>query len=101
MRILILSCVVAGLTCGQVAPALPADVDAESFSRLPLVKRASLTGEALRVYDAVAGKDAEGNPRPTPPMGPAATSMYSMGVAGPMDLLNKYIRNIVVGPAMY
>lgn len=63
--------------------------------------RSQLTGDALKTYDAVMGKDAEGNVRPTPPLGPAATSMYSMGVALPMDQLNKYIRTIKVGPAMY
>jgi 4-carboxymuconolactone decarboxylase len=80
---------------------LPKDVDHESFSRLPMIKRAQLSGEALATYDLVMGKDAQGNPRPTPPLGPAATSLYSMGVAGPMDLLNKYIRTIKPGRAMY
>jgi hypothetical protein len=98
MRLLILMGVAASMTFGQ---ALPADIDKESYSRLPLIKRSTLSGEALRVYDAVVGKDAEGNPRPAPPTGPAATSMYSIGVAGPMDLLNKFIRQIKVGPAMY
>jgi hypothetical protein len=81
--------------------ALPPDVNKESYSRLPLIHRSTLSGEALGVYDAVVGKDAEGNPRPTPPLGPAATSLYSMGVAGPMDSLNKFIRLVKVGPAMY
>jgi len=81
--------------------ALPPDLDKESFSRLPFIHRSTLSGEALRVYDAVVGKDAEGNPRPTPATGPAATSLYSIGVAGPMDALNKYIRLVKVGPAMY
>ncbi|MEP6962497.1 MAG: hypothetical protein ABI995_10470 [Acidobacteriota bacterium] len=84
-----------------VGQALPADIDPQSYSRLPLIPRSALTGEALKVYDAVIGKDADGNPRPMPPTGPAATSLYSIGVAGPMDALNKYIRTIVVGPAMY
>lgn len=83
------------------AQTLPADIDRQSYSRVPLIPRSSLSGEALRVYDAVVGKDADGNPRPTPPIGPAATSMYSIGVAGPMDLLNKFIRQIKVGTAMY
>src|SRR4051812_26444304 len=78
---------------------LPPDIDSESYSRLPLTKRDQLTGEALRVYDLVAGKDQQGNPRPAPPLGPAATSLFSSGVAIPMDGLNKYIRNITPGPA--
>jgi 4-carboxymuconolactone decarboxylase len=77
------------------------DIDPQSMSRLPLIKREQLSGEALRVYDAVVGKDANGKDRPIPPMGPAATSLYSPGVALPMDRLNKYLRNPVVGTAMY
>jgi 4-carboxymuconolactone decarboxylase len=86
---------------GAAAQTLPADIDPQSYSRLPLISRASLSGAALATYDAVNGKDADGKPRAVPSMGPAATSMYSMGVAGPMDLLNKFVRNIKVGPAMY
>jgi hypothetical protein len=98
MRLCLLTCLVALIAFGQ---ALPPDVDKESYSRLPMIQRSTLSGEALRVYDAVVGKDAEGNPRPVPPMGPAATSLYSIGVAGPMDSLNKFIRLVKVGPAMY
>ena len=98
MRLWILTYLAASMMFGQT---LPADVDKESYSRLPLIQRSSLSGEALKVYDAVVGKDSEGNSRPTPPMGPAATSLYSIGVAGPMDLLNKFVRQVKVGPAMY
>lgn len=97
MRALILV-ITAAATFGQ---ALPADIDKQSYSRVPLIPRATLSGEALRVYDAVVGKDADGNPRPLPPIGPAAMSLYSIGVAGPMDLLNKFIRQIKAGTAMY
>jgi len=83
------------------APKAPSDIDPQSLSRLPLIQRDKLSGEALRVYDAVVGKDAEGKDRPTPPMGPAATSLYSPGVALPMNQLNQYLRNTVVGPAMF
>lgn len=80
---------------------LPADIDPQSFSRLPLMKREQLSGDALRVYDAVVGKDANGKDRPIPPLGPAATSLYSPGVALPMNQLNQYVRTSVVGTAMY
>jgi 4-carboxymuconolactone decarboxylase len=95
MRIVLLASVFA------VAATAQSDIDPQSFSRLPLIKRAQLTGEALRVYDAVVGKDAEGKDRPTPPLGPAATSLISPGVALPMNQLNQYLRNPVVGTAMY
>jgi hypothetical protein len=49
----------------------------------------------------VVGKDANGKDRPTPPLGPAATSLISPGVALPMNQLNQYLRNPVVGTAMY
>jgi 4-carboxymuconolactone decarboxylase len=83
------------------AQTLPADIDPQSFSRLPLIQREKLSGDALRVYDAVVGKDANGKDRPTPPLGPAATSLISPGVALPMNQLNQYLRNPVVGTAMY
>ena len=98
MRLMFLMSVAASMAFAQ---ALPADVDKESYSRVPFVKRASLNAEEQKVYDAVIGKDAQGNVRPSPGVGPAATSLYSIGVAGPMDTLNKYIRTIKAGTAMY
>jgi hypothetical protein len=98
---LVAGCWLAAELASAQAPSLPPDVHPDSFSRLPLKKRADFSGEALAVYDAIMGQDAEGNPRPTPALGPAATSLYSLGVALPMDQLNKYIRRIQVGPAMY
>ena len=95
MRIVLLASVFA------VAATAQADIDPQSFSRLPLIQREKLSGEALRVYDAVVGKDANGKDRPTPPLGPAATSLISPGVALPMNQLNQYLRNPVVGTAMY
>ena len=100
MRLAIIACVFAIAAAAQ-SDAVKSDIDPQSFSRLPLIKRAQLSGDALRVYDAVVGKDADGKDRPIPPLGPAATSLYSMGVALPMDQLNKYLRNTVVGTAMY
>ena len=82
-------------------PKLPADIDPQSFSRLPLIHREQLSGEALRIYDAVTGKDPSGKERATPPLGPQGTSLYSMGVAEPMNQLNQYLRNTVVGPGMF
>jgi 4-carboxymuconolactone decarboxylase len=85
----------------DTAPKAPSDIDPQSLSRLPLIQRDKLSGEALRVYDAVVGKDADGKDRPTPPMGPAATSLYSPGVALPMNQLNQYLRNTIVGTAVF
>ena len=90
-----------GMIASLGAQTLPADIDPQSYSRLPLIKRDQLKGDALRVYDAVVGKDPDGKDRATAPMGPAATSLYSPGVALPMNQLNQYLRNTVVGPAMF
>jgi hypothetical protein len=100
MRALGIILLFAAVAAGQTKP-LPADVNSESYSRLPLIKRSQLNGDALNVYDTVVGKDQQGNERPTPPLGPAATSLFSPGVAVPMDQLNKYIRTIKPGTAMY
>src|SRR5678816_981605 len=99
MRILIAASLFAIAASAQSGA--PSDIDPQSHSRLPLIRREQLTGEALRVYDAVAGKDANGKDRPTPPLGPTATSLYSPGVALPMHQLNQYLRNTVVGPAVF
>src|SRR3982751_3464233 len=103
MRLLSIASLFAVVAAAQsaTAPKVPSDIDPQSFSRLPLIQRDKLSGEALRVYDAVVGKDATGKDRPTPPMGPVATSLYSPGVALPMNQLNQYLRNAVVGTAMY
>ena len=101
MRVIGAMVLLSVMAVAQKSSSLPSDINQESYSRLPLIKRAQLTGEALSVYDRIAGKDQQGNPRPTPPLGPAATSLVSSGVAIPMDDLNKYIRNITPGQAMY
>ena len=80
---------------------LPADIDPQSFSRLPLLQRDQVSGDALKTFDAVVGKDANGKERTMPPLGPQATSLYSPGVAEPMNKLNQYLRNTVVGPAVF
>jgi 4-carboxymuconolactone decarboxylase len=72
---------------------LPADVDARSYSRLPLLTRGDLDANGQRVYDLIVGKD-----RAVPSPGPVATSLYSPGVAEPMNQLNQYLRKTVVGP---
>jgi 4-carboxymuconolactone decarboxylase len=71
---------------------LPADVDPQSYSRLPLLKRDQLDPDTQRVFDATAGKD-----RAVAPIGPVGTSLYSPGVAEPMNQLNQYLRKTVVG----
>ena len=63
MRLAIIACVFAIVATAQ-SDAAKSDIDSQSFSRLPLIKREQLSGDALRVYDAVVGKDANGKDRP-------------------------------------
>lgn len=93
VRLLFFSAALGALVVSaQTAPKLPADVDPNSYSRLPFVKRDQLNAEGQRVYDKIVAKD-----RATPATGPVATSLYSPGVAEPMNQLNQYLRNTVVG----
>ncbi len=95
MRVL-MTVVAFSVVAAAQSPKLPADIDPQSYSRLPFVKKDQMSADGQKVWDAVAGKD-----KVTPPLGPVATSLYSPGVAGPMNELNQYIRVIVPGAAVY
>jgi 4-carboxymuconolactone decarboxylase len=70
------------------AAALPKDVDPQSFSRLPVVKRDDLDNDGKRIYDELAG----GEGKTVTPTGPAAISLYSPKVAEAIQMLNQYLR---------
>jgi hypothetical protein len=59
----------------QAAAALPADVDPDSRSRLPLVKREALNEEGKKAYDAAAASSPTGRPQ-----GVAAIRLHRSGV---------------------
>src|ERR1700723_138623 len=67
---------------------LPKDIDPQSFSRLPLVKRDDLDEDGKRIYDELAG----GPGKTVTPTGPAAISLYSPKVAESIQMLNQYLR---------
>jgi 4-carboxymuconolactone decarboxylase len=67
--------------------AFPADIDAQSYSRLPLIKREDLDESGKKIYDAVAAPN-----KTAPASGPVAVSLYSPKVAEAMRLLNDYLR---------
>lgn len=69
------------------AAALPADIDLQSYSRLPLIKREDLDESGKKIYDAVAAPN-----KTAPTTGPVAVSLYSPKVAEAMRLLNDYLR---------
>jgi 4-carboxymuconolactone decarboxylase len=76
--------------------ALPPDVDRESWSRLPPVKRSDLDAEGQRIYDFVAGRN-----RTTTLRGPGGVSLHSPQAAEPIQMLNQYLRKSVVGPRIF
>ena len=95
--VLLLSIAAAPPAGAQTSRPLPADVDAQSHSRLPLILKDSLDEEGRRIFEAINGKD--GN---TPRLGPPASSMYSLAAAEPYDRLNQLLRNTnVIGPQFF
>jgi 4-carboxymuconolactone decarboxylase len=75
----------ASVSSGQ---SLPADINKDSLSRFPVVKREQMDENGKKVYDLVAG----GAGKVASPTGPASIGLYSPGVAEPMRRLNDYLR---------
>ncbi len=71
---------------------LPADIDPQSYSRLPLILKDSLDAEGQRIFEAINGE--EGN---VPRLGPPASSLYSLEPSEPFDRLNVLLRQASVG----
>jgi 4-carboxymuconolactone decarboxylase len=83
----------AGAQTGSGSPpaavtVLPKDIDPQSFSRLPIVKREDLDQDGKRIYDMLAG----GEGKTAAPTGPVAISLYSPKVAEAVQMLNQYLR---------
>jgi 4-carboxymuconolactone decarboxylase len=87
-----LAAMAAAQTGSQAPPAtsaaLPKDIDPQSFSRLPVVKRSDLDDDGKRIYDMLAG----GEGKTVTPTGPAAISLQSPKVAEAIQMLNQYLR---------
>jgi 4-carboxymuconolactone decarboxylase len=94
----ILSMVLAAAAGAQASRSpLPPDIDAQSYSRLPLILKDTLDEEGRRVFEAISGKDAN-----TPRLGPPASSLYSLAAAEPYDRLNQLLRSAnVIGPQFF
>lgn len=91
------TCAVASAGAQLSRQPLPSDVDAQSYSRLPLILKESLDEEGRRIFEAINGKD--GN---TPRLGPPAISMHSLAAAEPYDRLNQLLRSVnVIGPQFF
>jgi 4-carboxymuconolactone decarboxylase len=94
-----LAVLLAGCAAAQTA-SLPPDIDAKSNSRLPLIQRDQMSPEGQHVFDQVVPKDKEGNQHARP--GATALSLYSPGVAGPLDEMHSYLANkSVIGTATF
>jgi 4-carboxymuconolactone decarboxylase len=76
----------------QAPRPLPRDIDAQSYSRLPLIPKDTLDAEGKRIFEAINGD--QGN---LPRLGPPANSMHSLAAAEPYDRLNQVLRKTVVG----
>jgi 4-carboxymuconolactone decarboxylase len=75
----------AAVSSGQ---SLPADIDKDSLSRFPVIKREQMDEKGKKSYDLIAG----GPGKIVLPTGPAAIGLYSPGVYEPLRLLNDYLR---------
>jgi 4-carboxymuconolactone decarboxylase len=95
--LLLSTCAVLPGAAQSSRPSLPPDVDAQSYSRLPLILKDTLDAEGRRIFEAINGKD--GN---TPRLGPPASSMHSLAAAEPYDRLNQVLRSAnVIGPQFF
>ncbi len=90
MRVIVSIVIAAGFaaTIGAQTSVLPPDIDSQSYSRLPIVKRADLDEDGKRIYDELAG----GPGKTVTPTGPAAISLYSPKAAEAIQMLNQYLR---------
>lgn len=70
------------------AQSLPPDIDNESLSRFPVIKRDQLDEKGKQAYDVIAG----GPSKLVLPTGPAAIGLYSPSVYEPLRMLNDYLR---------
>jgi len=92
----LLSMSAAASAAAQTRP-LPSDIDAQSSSRLPLIRKDSLDEEGKRIFEAINGKEAN-----TPRLGPPASTMHSLAAAEPYDRLNQLLRSAnVIGPQFF
>jgi 4-carboxymuconolactone decarboxylase len=79
-------------TLAAQTPNLSKDIDPESLSRLPVVKRDDLDENGKRIYDYIAGRNGA-----APKTGPGGVSLHSPGAAEPIQMLNQVLRRTVVG----
>ena len=95
-HVLVVVLLIAAGVSAQSGRPLPSDIDARSYSRLPLISKNSLDVEGRRVFEAINGKDAS-----VPRLGPPANSMYALAASEPYDRLNQLLRTNTVGAKFF
>ncbi len=93
---LLLTLAVTTLSAQTTRAPLPPDIDAQSYSRLPLILKDSLDAEGKRIFEVINGKDAS-----SPRLGPPNNTMYSLAAAEPYDELNQVLRKANVIGAQF
>jgi 4-carboxymuconolactone decarboxylase len=90
---------ISAVTLANAQPAgtpLPADIDGQSYSRLPLINKGVLDAEGRRIFETINGEGVN-----VPRLGPPANSLYSQAASEPYDVLNRLLRKTVVGPQFF
>ncbi len=90
-RIVLLAVISCAALRAQSA-SLPPDVDAKTFSRLPMIQRSSLDANGQRIYDFMNGANAA-----MPRLGPINSTLYSPVVGEPFEAINQALRKSVIG----
>jgi 4-carboxymuconolactone decarboxylase len=95
-RILIMAFVVVAVTTLAGQSARPADIHPESLSRLPPLTRGDLAPEDQPIWDFMVGVNGT-----MPKTGPPPVTIYSPRSAQPIQVLNQYLRQSIVGPRYF
>jgi hypothetical protein len=91
-----MSCAMVAMLRGQ-SNLLPPDVDAKTYSRLPMIQRSSLDANGQRIYDFMNGTNANGTAAATPRLGPINSTLYSPVVGEPFEAINQALRKSAIG----
>ncbi len=90
---IVLLAVISCVTLHAQSKTLPADVDPQTYSRLPMIQRTSLDADGQRIYDFMNGVPNA----PTPRLGPINSTLYSPLVGEPFEAINQALRKSVIG----
>ena len=95
-RMLVMILFAAAMTTLDGQSARPADIHPESLSRLPPLTRGDLAAEDQRIWDYLTGVNGT-----MPKAGPPPVTIYSPKSAEPIQILNQYLRQSIVGPRYF